>query len=251
MIVIAPGSHPEADTFWKEKLGSRPNGARTLGSAIAKNLADVFEPYYDMLVCYASDIKFDIPKGVKRIAVIWHQNYPWTEGFKVWQRVNVKLKNYDVDYFVNEQTLMNLIDDVYKQVYFMPRFIDTTEYPKFNCKKTIPTLWFGNAWGEFQNEFKNYKEMVAVPLWISHNKMAVGDKEPRELNRKTTLQTLAKTKVVWAIGISQLEAQFYGCEVISYRGPVIPFYDQDNIREYMGSFLQKEIRPLGVPRLRK
>lgn len=237
MIIIAPGSHPEADRFWKEKLGSKPNGARTLGGAIADNLSDIFEPHYDMLVTYASDYKFEIPDGVKKIAVIWHQNFPWVEGFKVWQRVNLKLQGYDVDYFVNESALLSLIKDVHKQAYYLPRFIDTTEYPKFNVEKEIKTLWFGNAWGEFRNEFDAYKSLAENPLWITHGKLGVGEKTIRGLSREETLEVLAKSQTVWAIGVSQLEAQYYGCNVASYRGEPLPFYDQNTIRDYLKDLL--------------
>lgn len=237
MIIIAPGSHPEADKFWKEKLGSKPNGARTLGTAIANNLADIFEPHYDMLVTYASDYKFEIPDGVKKIAVIWHQNFPWVEGFKVWQRVNCKLTDYDVDYFVNESVLLSLIKDVYKQAYYLPRFIDTTEYPKFNVERDIKTLWFGNAWGEFQGEFAMYKNLAEKPMWISHGKLGCGEEVIKEVDREETLRTLARTQTAWAIGVSQLEAQYYGCEIASYRGEPLPFYDQNTIRDYLKDLL--------------
>lgn len=233
MIIIAPGSHPEADKFWKEKLSSKPNGARTLGTAIANNLANIFEPHYDMLITYASDYKFEIPDGVKKIAVIWHQNFPWVEGFKVWQRVNCKLTDYDVDYFVNESVLLSLIKDVYKQAYYLPRFIDTTEYPKFNVEKDIKTLWFGNAWGEFQGEFAMYKNLVEKPMWISHGKLGCGEEVIKEVDREETLRTLARAQTVWAIGVSQLEAKYYGCDIASYRGEPLPFYDQSTIRDYL------------------
>lgn len=237
MIIIAPGSHPEADKFWKEKLGSKPNGARTLGTAIANNLADIFEPHYDMLITYASDFKFDIPEGVKKIVLIWHQNFPWVEGFKVWQRVNCKLIDYDVDYFVNESVLLSLIKDVYKQAYYLPRFIDTTEYPKFNVERDIKTLWFGNAWGEFQGEFAMYKNLAEKPMWISHGKLGCGEEVIKEVDRKETLRTLARAQTVWAIGVSQLEAHYYGCNIASYRGEPLPFYDQNTIRDYLKDLL--------------
>lgn len=237
MIIIAPGSHPEADKFWKEKLGSKPNGARTLGSAIAKNLADIFEPHYDMLITYASDFKFDIPKGVKKIALIWHQNFPWTDGFKTWQRVNLKLQDYDVDYFVNESVLLSLIKDVYPQAYYLPRFIDTSEYPMFLAKKDIKTLWFGNAWGEFQSEFAMYKSVVEKPIWISHGKLGCGDEVIKEVDREETLRTLARAQTVWAIGVSQLEAKYYDCDIASYRGEPLPFYNQITIRDYLKDLL--------------
>ena len=231
MIVVSPNHHPQADKVWRELLGSKPNGARTLGTAQEKYLADVFEPYYDMLVTYASDYPFEIPEGVKRIAIMWHQNYPWTEGFKVWQRVNCRLKSYEVDYFVNEEKLLSLIEEVGGRAYFFPRFIDTKKYPKFNCTKNIPTLWFGNPWREFSKEFEGYKLMNEHPWWICHGELGYGDEKKRALNRRETLQFLARAKEVWAIGISQLEAQYYGAEIVSYRGDVLPFYDEKMIVE--------------------
>lgn len=249
MIIVAPGKHPDADKFWKEKLKCKPNGARTLGSAMEKNLADLFEPYYDMFVCYASDIDFEIPEGVKRIAVMWHQNFPWTDGFRCWQRVNNKLLNYEVDYYVNEPRLINIIKDVYPNVYYLPRFIDTTAYPKFDNKKTIKTLWFGNAWGEFTAEFDAYKHRVAEPMWITHGELGVGDRKLKELDSRTeTLETLSKAEVVWAIGISQLEAQYYGAKVVSYRGPVLPFYNEKTIRSYTKKLLKQKTLDRKGPR---
>ena len=239
MIVIAPGKHPTADKFWKEELHSKPNGARTLGSAIEKNLLDLFEPYYDMLITYASDFEFEIPAGVKKIAVIWHQNFPWTEGFKAWQRVNIKLKKYDVDYFVNESVILSLIKDVHKNAYYLPRFIDTTQYPKTKVKKDIKTLWFGNAWGEFQYEFGMYKNLVDKPMWITHGRLGCGDEVIKEdLTREETLNLVARSRVVWAIGVSELEAMYYDCEVVSYRGEPIPFNDQNTIRNYLEDLLK-------------
>lgn len=241
MIVVAPGSHPQADKFWQEKLHCKPNGARTLGSAMAKNIADLFEPYYDMVIAYASDIPYDIPEGVKKIAIMWHQNYPWTDGFKVWQRVNVRLQGYEVDYFVNEQKLIDLIKEFCPNVYYLPRFIDTSEYPKFDVKKDIDTLWFGNAWGEFKGEFDMYKHVVPNPMWITHGELGRGNKKVMELpDRKTTLEMVARSKTVWAIGISQLEAQFYGAKIVSYRGPVLPYYNEKTIRSYLRRLLQQK-----------
>lgn len=240
MIIVSPNHHPEADKFWKEKLNSKPNGARTLGGAIADNLSDIFAEHYDMLVTYASDYPFDIPEGVKKIAVIWHQNFPWVEGFKVWQRVNIRLKDYDVDYFVNESVLLSLIKDVYKKAYYLPRFIDTTDYPKFNKKKDIKTLWFGNAWGEFRNEFDAYKSLVEKPLWITHGKLGEGDETIKELTREETLEIVARAQVVWAIGVSQLEAHYYGCDIASYRGEPLPFYDQNTIKVYLRDILDRK-----------
>ena len=242
MIILAPGTHPKADKFWHEVLGSKPNGARTLGGAIADNLAGIFEPHYDMLITYASDFEFEVPEGVKKIAVIWHQNFPWTEGFKVWQRVNVKLKKYDVDYFVNESVLLSLIKDVYPKAYYLPRFIDTSNYPTFDVPRDNKTLWFGNAWGEFQNEFSMYKLLTEKPLWISHGQLGCGDDIIKDVDRKETLEILARTQTVWAIGVSQLEAMYYGCDIASYRGEPLPFYDQDTIKEYLVDLLDNKIR---------
>ena len=136
----------------------------------------------------------------------------------MWQRVNCKLIDYDVDYFVNESVLLSLIKDVYKQAYYLPRFIDTTEYPKFNVEKDIKTLWFGNAWGEFQGEFAMYKNLAEKPMWISHGKLGCGEEVIKEVDREETLRTLARTRTAWAIGVSQLEAHYYGCDIASYRG---------------------------------
>jgi len=248
MIVVSPNHHPQADKVWRELLESRPNGARTLGSAMAKYLAPVFEPYYDMLVTYASDYPFEIPEGVKRIAVMWHQNYPWTESFKVWQRVNCRLKKYEVDYFVNEEQLLKLINEFCDRAYYFPRFIDTKVYPKFKCTKNVPTLWFGNKWKEFSGEFEGYKAMVEHPWWICHGKLGYGEEEKKELTRRETLQFLARAQKVWSIGISQLEAQYYGAEVISYRGDVLPFYDEKTIVEEAKKLLGK-IYPDRLPGL--
>lgn len=241
MHIISPGNHPTADKFWKEMLGSKPNGARTLGAAVTKNLADIFAEHYDMLVAYASDYDFEIPDGVKKIAVIWHSNFPWVEGFKAWQRVDIKLKKYDVDYFVNEFVILSLIKDVHKNTYYLPRFIDTTQYPKTKVKKDIKTLWFGNAWGEFQYEFGMYKSLAEKPMWISHGKLGCGDETIKELDREETLKTIARTQTVWAIGVSQLEAHYYGCDIASYRGEPLPFYDQNTVREYLTDLLNNKI----------
>lgn len=239
MKIISPNHHPEADKIWRGVLGAKPNGARTLGKAIADNLADVFSEYYDMLVAYASDYPFEIPAGTKNIAVIWHQNYPWVEGFKVWQRVNIRLLDYNVDYFVNEWKLLNLIKDVYKNVYYLPRFIDTREYPNFNLKKNIQTLWFGNAWGEFRGEFSSYKKTNPEPYWVSHGTFGIGEEKLKDIDRKEALKILSRAKKVWAIGVSQLEAQYYGADIISYRDGILDFYDQESIRGYVEELLKK------------
>ena len=250
MITVGPGTHPEADEFWKTKLGSKPNGARVLGGAMVRNLADIFENYYDMMVAYACDYPFEIPDGVKKIAVMWHQNYPFVTGFKVWQRVNIKLIDYDVDYYCNEPAILKLIKEGGGKAFYLPRFIDTRNYPVFNESKSVETLWFGNAWGEFQDEFDYYKRTVKKPYWITHGELGLGDKKIRDLNRYYTLQTVAKAKKVWAIGISQLEAQFYGADIVSYRDGILPFYDQNTIREYLIGLLD-EIGAEKIPRLRK
>ena len=239
MIVVSPNHHPEADKFWREKLGRKPNGARTLGSAQAKYLTDAMSPYYDMLITYASDYPFDIPKGAKRIAVMWHSNFPWMDGFKCWQRVNVRLIDYEVDYFVNEKPLLNLIKEVYPRAFYLPRFIDATKYPHTLCIKTIDTLWFGNKWNEFVFDFDTYIHSVKEPYWICHGEMGLGEKKIKPLNRMETLLTLAKAKKVWAIGVSQLEAQFYGCDIVSYRGGVLPFYDEVGIQKYVKRLMEE------------
>lgn len=240
MRVIHPNNHAAAIKFWKKYLHSKPNGARTLGKAQAKYLEDIFSPYYDLMVTYASDYEFPIPDGTKKIAVMWHQNFPWTEGFKVWQRVNNKLLKYEVDYFCNEQKIVDLIREVGGSAYFLPRFIDTKMYPKLNAKRDIDTLWFGNKWNEFANEFSLYCLTVDKPYWITHGQFGCGDEVIHDnINRVETLKTLARAKTVWAIGISQLEAAYYGAKVVSYRGEVLPFYDEESIREYARKMLEE------------
>lgn len=241
MNIISPGTHPVADKFWKEILHEKPNGARTLGAAQAKHLADLFEPYYDLMVCYASEYDFDIPKGTKRIAIMTHQNFPWTAGFKSWQRVNNKLKGYEVDYFMNEPKLIGLVREVGGRAFYLPRFIDTNEYPKIVGETQIPTLWFGNAWGEFQGEFEMYKQQKE-PYWITQGRFGCGEEVIKDnLDRSTTLTILASAKKVWAIGICQLEARYYGAEVVSYRGELLPYYDEKTIRPYTKRLL-KDVR---------
>lgn len=238
MIILSPGNHPTADKFWKDMLGSKPNGARTLGSAQAEHLAPIFAKYYDMMVCYASDFPFEIPAGVKRIAVMVHQNFPWVESFKVWQRTNIKFKGYEVDYFANEPKIIALIREGGGKCYYLPRFIDTALYPTFKVRKSIPELWFGNPWNEFKGEFEMYKA-TTCGKWICHGELGEGDKVIKKLDRYDTLLNVARAKKVWAIGVSQLEAQHYGCEVVSYRGPVLPFYDQKKIKPYTLNLLNE------------
>lgn len=239
MNIIKPGNHPAADKFWETVLNKKPNGARTLGDAQAKWLAKCFEPYYDLLVTYASEYDFDIPEGTKRIAIMTHQNFPWVAGLRSWQKVNNKLQGYEVDYFINEQNLINLVKEAGGRAFYLPRFIDATKYPRFLHEKDIETLWFGNAWGEFQGEFAMYKNTVKNPVWITHGNFGAGDKTIRSLSRMETLAILARAKEVWAIGISQLEAQLYNCDIVSYRGPVLPYYDQKTIVPYTKELLNK------------
>lgn len=238
MIVVSPNHHPEADRVWREVLGGRVNGARVLGAAQAKYLAPLFDRY-DMLVTYASNISFDIPNNVKRIAVCWHQNWPKEEAFKTWQRVNVSLRDYEVDYFCNEHFIVDLIREGGGRAYYLPRFIDTTHYPKTNCTKTINTLWLGNRWRMFKGEYQLYCQSVEKPLCIDGGWLFNGEKKIRPVKREQVPLMLAKAKTVWAIGVSQLEAQFYGCEIVSYRGDVLPFYDENTIREYTKNLLDK------------
>jgi hypothetical protein len=215
MEIVYPNHHPVADKVWREQLGSKPNGARTLGSAQAKYLAPIFEPYYDLMVCYASDYQFEIPEGTKRIAIMVHQNYPWAEAFKVWQRTNVRLLEYEVDYFANEQKIVDLINSGGGKCFYLPRFIDTKKYPKFNCTRIYDCLWFGNPWNEFKKEFDYYKD-TTNGWWICHNQFGKKDKVIKDkLERTETLRLLAQAKEVWAIGVSQLEAQYYGCKIVS------------------------------------
>ena len=248
MIVISPDHHPVADKVWRELLGSKPNGARTLGAAQAKYLAPLFEPYYDMMVTYASDYEFEIPEGVKRIAVMVHQNWPLVEAARVWQRTNVKLKKYEVDYFCNEEGILKLIREAGGRAFYLPRFIDTSRYYKFNYEKTMPCLWFGNRWGAFVNEFEYYKQ--GGGYWISQGQFGKGDHVIETPNRFRTLQLLAHAREVWAIGICALEAMYYGAEVVSYRGEVPPFYDQKKIIPYTKRLL-KEIWAERLPGLGK
>ena len=239
MYTISPGHHETADKFWKEKLGSRPNGARTLGSAQAKYLAPIFERHYDMLITYCSAFEFEIPKGVKKIAICWHQNYPWVEAFKQWQRVNIKLKDYEVDWFCNEETIVKLIREGGGRAFYLPRFIDTHEMPRPKIAKEYNTLWFGNQWGGFQNEFAMYKRNAREPYWVTHGVFGYGDKEIRKVNHEQSLEIVNKARTVWAIGVSQLEAQYLGARVVSYRGGILPYYDETTIPLYLERLLNK------------
>lgn len=237
MYILDPSNHENANRIWREMLSSKPNGARTLGTAVSKYLAPAFEPYYDMLITYASDIPFDIPKDVRKIAVIWHQNFPWAAGISAWRKVNSILYWYDVDYFCNEKKIVQLIRESGGKAHFMPRFIDTTTLPKPKKEKTIDTLWFGNRWNEFRREFVQYQREVKTPYWLSHNIFGNGEEELYEVDRTDALKILNDAKTVWAIGISQLEAQYLGAEVHSYRGDVLPFYDQNTIKDYVARLL--------------
>lgn len=239
MAIISPKNHTEANKVWKEMLGSRPNGARTLGEAQAKYLSKEFAKYYDLLVTYCVNYPFEIPEGTKRIAVMWHQNYPWTEGFKQWQRVNIKLKDYQVDYFVNEHKMVNLIKDVNGNAFFLPRFIDTETLPK-PLEKTIDVLWYGNRWNEFQAEFNMFMSRASTPFWVSQGKFGKGDKVIKDnLTHEESLDILRRARIVWAIGISQLEAQALGAEVVSYRGPALPLYTEKTAPVYLRRLLDK------------
>lgn len=238
MYILGTKNHKKANAVWKELLNGKPNGARTLGAAIEK-LSDYFEPYYDMLITYASDIEFEMPKDVKKIAVIWHQNYPWASGITSWRKVNKKLKGYDVHYFCNEEHIIELIKESKGKAFYLPRFIDTKSIPipKGGYEiKYIPTLWFGNRWNEFGCEFENYKKNEK-PYWISQGMFGKGDKEITELTREEALEVVASTRKVWAIGISQLEAKYLGAEIVSYRGEEHPYYDQNTIKKYLKELL--------------
>lgn len=238
MKIVSPGNHPTADEFWEKSLGGKPNGARTLGSAMAKYFPPLLGPYFDLMVCYSASFDFEIPEGTRRIAVFGHQNHPHTDGFKVWQKVNLKLKDYETVYFYNDPTMVTLIKQ-FAPCYLLPRFIDTELYPNLSRKKTIDTLWLGNVWGAMEGEFDMYKRSNPKPYWISKGVFGLGDKKIKELNRTETLKKLALAKKVWAIGVSQLEAKYYGCEVVSYKNEVIPYYDQHTIIPYLEKLLKK------------
>lgn len=243
MIILDPSNHTEANKVWREVLGSRPNGARTLGEAASKYLSPIFERHYDMFVTYAADIKFEIPEGVERIAVMWHQNFPWASGIAVWRKVNSVLWKYDVDYFCNEKHIVKLIRENGGQAYYLPRFIDTATMVEPKKEKTIDTLWFGNRWDEFRKEFTQYYLTTKRPYWLSHNIFGLGDERLYDLgDRKDALRIVAEAKKVWAIGVSQLEAQYLGAEVISYRGDIAPFYDQNTITLYLEKLLQTVVQ---------
>lgn len=250
MYIISPANHETANKVWREQLGSRPNGARTLGTSSAKYLADEMSKYYDMFVTYCVNYPFEIPDGVKTIAVMWHQNFPWTEGFKQWQRVNIDLAGYEVDYFVNEQKMVDLIREVGGRAFYLPRFIDTNTLPE-PAEKTIPNLWFGNKWGEFRGEFEQYKATYERAPWVTQGNYGIGDKVLREnISQEQALMLVARAKVVWAIGLSQLEAQALGAEVISYRGEVLPLYTEKTAPLYLRRLLD-EIWSERLPSLRK
>lgn len=237
MITIHPNNHKRAIKVWLRLLGGKPNGARTLGSAINKYCAKCFEPYYDMLITYASDIAVDVPNGVKKIAIAWHQNYPWVNGLACWKKVNAIYSDYEVDYFCNEPRIIELIKEQGGNAYYLPRFIDTTTLPTPSKEKTIPTLWYGNRWAEFANEFAYYKQYAAEPLWISQGQLGLGDNKIRDISRSEALEILNQANVVWAIGVSQLEAKYLGAEVVSYRGDPHPFYTQETIVPYLEELL--------------
>lgn len=239
MYIISPGHHPVADEVWRTKLNSKPNGARTLGSAQAKYLAGEFEKHYDMLVTYCSSFDFDIPEDVKKIAVCWHQNFPWVDAFKQWQRTNLKFKDYEVDWFCNEEKIVELINEGGGRAFYLPRFIDTKEMPKPKIAKEYDTLWFGNQWGGFQNEFAMYKRNAHKPYWVAHGTFGYGDKKIREVNHEQSLDIVNKARVVWAIGVSQLEAQYLGARIVSYRGKILPYYDETTIPLFTRRLLDK------------
>ena len=239
MIIIHPDNHEKAINFWKNTLGGKPNGARTLGAAQAKYLAPIFEPYYDMMITYASDIPVEIPHGVKKIAIMWHQNFPWSSGITVWRRTRWHYIRYDVDYFCNEPHIIELIREAGGSAFLLPRFIDTTTLPAPPATKIFPTLWFGNRWAEFGGEFEKYKMKNKHPYWLSHGVLGLGEKKLYEIDREDALQIVNEAKKVWAIGVSQLEAQYFGAEIVSYRGEILPFYDQETIQDYAGNLLQE------------
>lgn len=243
MIIVAPGSHPQADKVWKEMLKGKPNGARTLGAAQEKYLAPLFEQAgYDMLITYAADFDIEIPDGVKKVAVMWHQNWPIVDSIRAWQRANYKLwilKGLEVDYFCNEDFVITNIQDVGGRASYLPRFIDTTKYPKPNKEKTIDTLWFSNRWGVWAAAFDEYLNSVDDPVWISHGTIGRGKRELKQLTRKETLDIVNRAKTVWSLGISQLEAQYFGAEIVSFRGEPLEFYDQRTIVPYTKELLEK------------
>lgn len=240
MYIISPANHETANKVWREQLGSRPNGARTLGTSSAKYLADEMSKHYDMFITYCVNYPFEIPDGVKTIAVMWHQNFPWTEGFKQWQVVNLKLAGYEVDYFVNEHKMVDLIREGGGRAYYLPRFIDTNLLPEPAREKDIPTLWFGNTWGEFRSEFANYKATVDTPYWITQGRYGFGDEViDDDISHEDALKIVARAKVVWAIGLSQMEARALGAEIISYRGAPHPFYTEKTAPVYLRRLLNE------------
>lgn len=239
MYIISPGHHKTADKYWKEKLGGKPNGARTLGSAQAKYLAPVFERYYDMLITYCSSFEFEIPRGVKRIAICWHQNFPWVDAFKQWQRTNLKFKDYEVDWFCNEKTIVQLIREGGGRAFYLPRFVDTDELPDPTDEKKFDTLWFGNQWGGFQGEFQTYKDNAHKPYWITHGTFGYGNKKIKDVTHEEALRLVSKARAVWAIGMSQLEAQYLGAKIVSFRGDILDFYDEKTIPLFLGRLLDK------------
>lgn len=235
MFVVSPDNHTYANKVWLEQLNGKPNGARTLGAAAAKYLSDTMATRYDMLVTYASDMPFDIPDGVKTIAVMWHQNYPWSAGISAWRKMRASLASYEVECFCNEQKIVELIREQGGTAFYLPRFIDTTTLPAPK-EKRISNLWFGNRWGEFGAEFERYKERKN-PYWISQGVLGLGEKEIADLTHEQALEIVAEAKNVWAIGLCQLEARHLGANVFSYRGDVLPFYDQTTIVAYLEKLL--------------
>ena len=240
MYILSTENHTQADKVWRELLGCRPNGARTLSQASVKYFAPLMEKHYDMFVTYCVNIPFEIPEGVKTIAVMWHQNFPWTEGFKQWQRANLMLRGYEVDYFCNEHKIVDLINEGGGRAYYLPRFIDTTLLPEPARKKDIPTLWFGNTWGEFRSEFANYKASTDTPYWITQGRYGFGDKTIDDnISHDDALKIVARAKVVWAIGLSQMEARALGADIVSYRGAPHPFYTEKTAPVYLRRLLDE------------
>jgi len=243
MYIIGVNNHYAANKFWKERLGSKPNGARVLGAAMEKYLAPIIERYYDAAIFYAADLitpeMLDRIPLDKKVFVAVHHNWPKEESFRCWQRVNVKLWGREVDYFCNEQFIIDLIREGGGRAYYLPRFIDTSKYPKTNCTRTIDTLWLGNRWACFEAEYQYYCQSVKKPLCIDGGWLWNGQTKIRPIKREQIPKILAQTKKVWAIGVSQLEAQFYGCDIISYRGGILPFYDEVSIQKYVKKLMEE------------
>lgn len=242
MKIIGVGSHPVADEVWATTLQKKPNGARTLGRWQELYLTPIIEKYYDAAIFYAADLVSaemlkDIPEG-SRLFVAHHSNFPWASGISKWRKTNRMLAGYEVDYFVNEPHLIELIEEQGGRAFLLPRFISTGAMPKIHKEKTIPTLWYGNRWAEFAREFYEYCKL-SHPYWISGGFFGKGGEALYEIDRRDALRILGMARDVWAIGVSQLEAKYLGARIHSYRDKELPFYDQRTIVPYTKKLLDE------------